>query len=363
MSDNLFSVIESSGDETHQRRLCHDFVHGTDRPRYILGRNVYANSVASQMAVDGFIDDYAAIDSYLDRPVVRTEQVPAHALVLNAAGGRPFSARRRLEAAGLESIDYFAFLKWSGLPLRDVVFNEGFADEYAANRERYAWAYGRLDDEASRDAFRRLVSFRLFYDLAVLEGFEERQDVQYFEPFLDLRPTGEVFVDVGGYDGFTSREFARRCPGYAGIHIFEPDETNVAACRRGLDGLGSIHLHQVGLSNARRTLRFQSQGSGSRISDGGDIIIEVDRLDDVLTEPVTFIKMDIEGEELNALDGARRTILDSHPRLAISVYHRPGDFWRIPEKILSVRNDYRVLLRSYTESIYETVMFFLPVAR
>lgn len=101
-------------------------------------------------------------------------------------------------------------------------------------------------------------------------------------------------------------------------------------------------------------------GSGSRISDEGEVAIHVDRLDDVLTCKPTLIKMDIEGAECQALEGARQTIAQCHPRLAICVYHNVGDFYRIPRLVLSIRSDYDIYLRQYTESIYETVMFFIP---
>ncbi len=70
--------------------------------------------------------------------------------------------------------------------------------------------------------------------------------------------------------------------------------------------------------------------------------------------------MDIEGAELNAIDGAAATIARAHPRLALSIYHNAGDFWRVPERVLGIRSDYKLYIRHYTESIYETVMFFQP---
>lgn len=66
---------------------------------------------------------------------------------------------------------------------------------------------------------------------------------------------------------------------------------------------------------------------------------------------LTFIKIDLEGWELKALYGAVRHIAEDHPKLAISVYHHAGDFWRI-------RDDYQVFLRHYTEGWSESVMYF-----
>ena len=70
--------------------------------------------------------------------------------------------------------------------------------------------------------------------------------------------------------------------------------------------------------------------------------------------------MDIEGEERRAIAGAAGIIGKHRPKAAISVYHRAGDFWRIPKQLLSIYPRFDVYLRHYTESIYETVMFFVP---
>jgi hypothetical protein len=107
-------------------------------------------------------------------------------------------------------------------------------------------------------------------------------------------------------------------------------------------------------------LKLDVQGSGSRVSENGTVTINVDKLDTLLSDAPTFIKMDIEGEEIAAIEGARNTILTHRPRLAIGAYHKPGDFWKIPKLIFSIRNDYEIYMRHYTECIYETVMFFVP---
>ena len=88
--------------------------------------------------------------------------------------------------------------------------------------------------------------------------------------------------------------------------------------------------------------------------------IAVTTLDERIKEKVTFIKMDLEGWELKALQGAVRHIREDHPKLAIAVYHHPSDFWRIPEFVLSIRDDYDLYLRHYTEGWSETVMYFVP---
>jgi hypothetical protein len=96
------------------------------------------------------------------------------------------------------------------------------------------------------------------------------------------------------------------------------------------------------------------------VTSSGACEISVTPLDVEVNEPVTFIKMDLEGWELPALSGSREHILRDRPKLAIAVYHRPSDFWGVFEFVTGLRPDDRVYLRHYTEGWSETVMFFVP---
>jgi FkbM family methyltransferase len=343
--------------------FCTKFCAEDPCPKYIFGRNVYTRSVLEHIKVDGVIDDFTSETIFHGVPIRKTSYVENNALILIAAGGRPLSAKKQLDELGLHNIDYFSFLKYSGLKsLTPVVFNEQFADDFRVHEADYEWIHGLLADETSRTIFRKLVSFRLNYDLDDLQGFSAREPEQYFEDFLQLAPAGETFIDVGGFNGYNSLEFIKRCPEYSAIHLFEPEPENYRKCMEALQGMPNIYCHPHGLSDKKETLRLEPQGSGSKISATGSIRIEVDRLDDVLQDRFkpTLIKMDIEGAEMLAIEGAKHIITTYHPRLALCVYHNVGDFWRIPRKILSQRSDYRIYLRHYTESIYETVMFFIP---
>ena len=328
--------------------------------RYALGRNVYTESVISQLPIDGVVDDFTTEQEFCGVPVVKTADLPANAWVLNASGGRPFTAKASLERLGLRNLDYFAFLRHSKLALKDVVFNEGFQSDFDAHRSEYDWIQGLFADSDSRQIFQKLVDFRYSLDLRALTGFRANETAQYFENFLNLQASGESFVDVGCFNGYNSLEFARLAPQYESIHAFEPDPANFEKCAQSLAALPRAKLYPLGLSNAKADLRMSQGGSGSKISDEGEVAIHVDRLDDVLKCEPTLIKMDIEGAECQALEGARQTIAQFHPRLAICVYHNVGDFYRIPRLVLSIRSDYDIYLRHYTESIYETVMFFIP---
>ena len=67
--------------------------------------------------------------------------------------------------------------------------------------------------------------------------------------------------------------------------------------------------------------------------------------------------MDIEGEELNALKGAKEHIINDRPAMAISLYHKLQDIYEIPSYIHGLDSSYRFLLRKYGETISELVLY------
>jgi len=361
-TDKAKTLIINKPEENAQAiQFCHDYLHAKPQQRYVFGRNEYAQSIADLVDVGFFIDDFTEESTYLGKPIIKTEDIPCNALVVVAVAlGRPLTVAKKLSVIGIRHISYFEFYQYSGLDLLAVTFWDTFESDFRAHEDKYRCLFERLEDDESKRIFKRIINFRLSADLAYMSGFTDRQKEQYFEDFLGLKVRNEVFVDVGGFDGFTSLEFIRRCPDYQGVYFFEPELKNMDIAKSRLDGYENIHFLQKGLSNKNDIVRFSIGGSSSAISADGEIEIKVDALDNLIDAAVTFIKMDIEGAEGLAIDGARQTIATSHPRLAICVYHKADDMWKIAEQVLSIRQDYKIYLRHYTEGVTETVMFFVP---
>ena len=86
---------------------------------------------------------------------------------------------------------------------------------------------------------------------------------------------------------------------------------------------------------------------------------EVKKLDDVLSDKdITFIKMDIEGAEVEALKGAENIIRNKKPKLAICLYHRTSDFWTIPEMLHKMNPNYKFgVMHHYKYNCWETVLY------
>ena len=131
--------------------------------------------------------------------------------------------------------------------------------------------------------------------------------------------------------------------------------------KNNLSAYNNINFYNVGLSYENTRLKFDQSGhSTSKVSEEGSHEIEVRTLDSYNFKDISLIKVDVEGFEQEFIRGSFKTIEKLHPTIAISVYHQPNDFWKIPKLILSIRDDYRIYIRHYTETIYETVMFFIP---
>ena len=196
-----------------------------------------------------------------------------------------------------------------------------------------------------------------------LEGLASRQ---YFDlKCLPHEQGREIFVDAGSFDGMTSVYFKQWCQGDAFAYVFEPDRTCRQKCIENLEKYQvSYEFFQKGVWSGETKLRFNYLGNGNnsgRIEEQGDEIIEAVSLDSILSDKkITFIKMDIEGAEYQALLGAERIIRKHQPKLAVSIYHRLEDILQIPEIILKFCPQYRLYLRHYSVKKYETVLYALP---
>lgn len=176
----------------------------------------------------------------------------------------------------------------------------------------------------------------------------------------------EIFVDGGSLDGRSSILFTEWCNGkFKKIYAIEPDINNKALCEKTFfeNNIKNYEIVTKGLWNKKTFLGFEGTGNGvshvAEYTGGGRYKIPVDCLDNLINEKVTFIKMDIEGSEYNALLGCKRIISEQKPKLAICVYHKPEDIIEIPELILSLNNEYRFYIRHYSTIWGETVLYAL----
>lgn len=230
---------------------------------------------------------------------------------------------------------------------------------------RAAWSL--LGDEESRREFLGQLRWRL--DPASGQPPPACGDEIYFPPDLVSLSASEVFVDCGGFDGDTARSFlARTGNRFERLLIFEPDPTNfekLLAWTKSLpqDVARRIDARPLALGSRAGTVRFDVQGAtSSAVSDTGSLEVKCESLNALLEGTrSTFIKMDIEGAELDALEGAAAHISRHLPLLALSAYHRQDHLWAVPLAVRAVSGSYDFYLRRHSvEVLDELVLYAIP---
>lgn len=331
-----------------------------DAPRFAIGKNGDTERLNALVPLQGVIDDFAAGTlAWHSIPLVPMHAVPKDAIVANCATSiSPVAVLERLTAHGLHQVvGLHQLVPAAAGRLPWPWFTVSMRREMDKHADAWQQIYDSLADETSRRTFIDIIRFRLTCDPHYMTNYTVHTEDQYFEEFM--RYHDEVFVDAGGFDGDTSEGFARRYPDYRKIVLFEPSQKNMDAARQRLSSRRDIDYRQVGLSDTAGTLGFnEGAGSASAIATTATSTIQVDTLDAAVDEPVTFIKMDLEGWELKALRGASGHIARDRPKLAIAAYHDSPDFRLIHQFISGYDHGYRCHLRHYTQGWSETVMFF-----
>ena len=223
------------------------------------------------------------------------------------------------------------------------------------------------DDESRREYVAQL-RWRLLFDF---DGMAPgRVETIYFPPDLVRVRTDEVFVDCGAFDGDTLRDFLAICRGsFAQYIAFEPDPANFSRLTDFVSNLPDaerrrIELNRVAIASSDSPVRFYAGAGPSSHVGEGDLEVEAISLNSHLgSRRPTFIKMDIEGAEPDALVGASRHIGNAAPLLAISCYHRQDHLWSIPLLIHSINPDYALYLRPHDLEGWDLVCYAIPRSR
>ena len=177
---------------------------------------------------------------------------------------------------------------------------------------------------------------------------------------VTVRP-GDTVFDCGAHVGAFTRYALQRGAGH--VIAIEPDPVNVYCLRENFAAeitSGQVTVIEAGVWDSKTNLTL-SQPEGHSGSKSFVLKSEEDKegvegvpvlpLDDIVEQlnlsQVDFVKMDIEGSERHALRGAKRTLEQFKPRLAICTYHRPDDPTVIPAVIAEVRNDYRIHAKDF----------------
>lgn len=272
--------------------------------------------------------------------------------------------RNRIDDNDGTSIPVFSFD-----PTLEILQEVSIAEQRAyiiENFENYKQFYNVLVDDWSKRTLAavlkgRYTSSNRFYKEIVSKP-------QYFPDIIKNHLSEqEVFCDVGAYTGDSIDEFIEAVDNkFEKVIALEPDINNAKVAGEKYNCDNRIEIIIKGASSENGKVYFNNE-NGELTDEGAHIVdnesdstasIEVIKLDDLFNENITYLKMDIEGMESAAMEGAKRIIKENHPKLAISVYHKVDDILKISKQIMEFDSSYKLYLRHYWESCgTDTILF------
>lgn len=258
---------------------------------------------------------------------------------------------RQCETAGIPADDICSIdWLWFDKDDKELILNR--IDDFVS-------AYSHCSDDLSKQVFTTALINRYMRDRRIYKN-NMCDGIMYFDnDILHLRQGQEVFLDCGAAFGDTATQFLSLFGGK--VYAYEPDDLEYQKLLHTVKGNPDIITVHAGLGDAVCTRRFNNSSFdiGGTFEEGGNQAAQVQTIDLSLSEVPTFIKMDIQGYELNALQGAEETIRQHKPKMAICIYHKTSHFFDIPNYIFSLRPDYKMYVRHYRDDVGDTICYFI----
>lgn len=255
------------------------------------------------------------------------------------------------------------------------------AMELINNKNKIKAVTELLCDDKSKWIYNEVVKRRTLYGECDFSDLIVSGDAEYRTPFCyeNKHPVNEIVIDCGAYKGDTLKKFAETYgPRLKKIYLFECMEESIADLARTMRHMKNkkyypeMVLMPYALSDHDYVTKFvkaSSPGSSFLVDsrsyaqnvfyESDYVNVNVTTLDKVIPsdEKITFIKMDIEGSEYSALQGAERIIKRCKPRLAISIYHNGEDYFCIPLLLKSFVPEYKFAVRHHSKRHVDTDLY------
>ena len=277
------------------------------------------------------------------------------------------AVRKQLRGLGCKVVVPFVPLCWKYgeifIPESGLDYPHSIRD----NEESIRDCFHLFADEASRREFVEQLRFRYWLDSDSMTPSKLPKQTYFLVPARK----DEVFADCGALDGDSIRAFIEHSGGqFERVIGFEPDPHSnkllsnyLASLPEPMRSHATAFPYAVGSRNEWVEFNVTSSAA-SKMTTGGSAKVECRKLDDVpWPETPTYIKMDIEGAEPEALAGGSQLLASKLPVLAVCVYHRSQHLWEIPSYIHSISDDYDIFLRRYAEDCWELVCYAVPRKR
>lgn len=261
-------------------------------------------------------------------------------------------------------VDYWRrFPLWGDGP--DQVLDH-IAHAFYTHWEDFDWIYHRLMDDRSRRTLLAVLRNWRSFEMAPLTDVIDKRYDDYFDREVLFCGGKDVVADLGAFTGDTFLSYVKNygADGYRRYYCYEITPNSY---RKLLNATGPYPFvvcrrKGVGAGPGEMFLSANSDTSANSLERSGQERVEIVALDDDISEPLTLIKMDIEGAEQGALAGCARHIREDRPKLALSVYHNFEDLWKLPRMIEDLVPGYRFYFRYHGGDLWpsEITLLALP---
>jgi FkbM family methyltransferase len=306
----------------------------------------------------------------LQNAVKEFGQKAAFVITIWKAGSKDRMIDRRQQLLNLKcrKVIPFSYLYWKYpdifLPYYAVDMPHKILQQADEVRNALAlWA-----DAASQQEYLAQLRWRMLMDFGSLPS-PVLHEAYFPTDLVNISPE-DVFVDCGAYDGDTIRELFRiRGDYFKKIIAFEPDPINYQllhqfALTLPVNIKNRLVLHQLATGLRKSKVHIEVTGTAASTIGSGGFEVDCVPLDEALAnENHLYIKMDIEGSEIDTLIGAKNIIRKELPVLAICAYHRQDHLWRIPLLISSFSDQYLFFLRPHHLEVWDLVCYAIPLHR
>lgn len=335
------------------------FLKTLSQPIYIYGMGNGAEKLKTELdsldiPLSGVFasDEFVRGHSFLGHRVIRYCELPQNAVILLAFGS--------FLPDMLERFDMMAQSHLFFAPDLPLFGEQRFSYEQLNDKQHeVSAAYDLLCDEQSRLVFNNTLLHKISGKISYLREMETPKS----EIYNDLLRLGEQenYLDLGAYDGDTVREVLSYTNGrFASITALEPDPKNFK--KLAAKTPQAVCINKGVYSFCGETAFSTEASRNSSVSSDGKRLIQVDTIDNLLQgSPISFIKMDVEGSEREALLGGKNTLRTKRPKLLISAYHRMWDIFELINLLHEIEPSYRIYLRHqpYVPN-WETNIIALP---
>lgn len=225
-------------------------------------------------------------------------------------------------------------------------------------------------DDISRAHHLQFIAWHSLREDWFFEAAPVIQDDRYFIPqVLANLQADEVFVDVGAHHGDVTRRFLEITQNqFREVWLIEPDAQNVRQLCANLADLDENIRQKITLMEyvlgklPEPQCFFEGLGYASQICELGQKKLRVLTLDQIRIEP-TFIKLHLEGWELDALQGGLTTLQRYRPIVATTSYHNRLGLWELPLWLMQQLPDYQFLYRLHSWCGTGAVIYGIPRER